>query len=190
MESVCLNHRKRSLLKRNRREARDRDRDESDDGERTPRKRIDRHASNASTVTETSTPGKDDDQVPIRRFRNGSQITIVDGNGDPLLHCMICDDEPDLENTLMETATEEGWEDACKNQESDGMWKVVTAAQNGVVRGCSKHRLEANMVYSVEGEVLTEEDRTMNGLSQLDKFIIWHDYCRARVRKQKKAKRK
>ena len=114
----------------------------------------------------------------------------MDGNGHPLLHCMVSDDEPDLENTLLETAAEEGWEEACKNQESDGMWKVVIPAQNGLVRGCSRHRLEENMVYSIDGEVLSAEDRTMAGLAALDKFIIWHDYCRARVRKQKKAKKK
>ena len=102
-------------------------------------------------------------------FRRGQAVSIVGGEGKPMAHGSILDDQPDtsFHNHIMQYGV-------------PGCWKKVTLSS--VVRGWGDVLLDHDVVFAHNCRKLKEAQRTIAALGKIGNsgkgaaIIIWHEY--------------
>ena len=139
----------------------------SDDGLESPKK-------TAAQVGDE--PPVEEDSF-VRKFHQGSSISLVDGAGNAVAHGAIVDDEPELDVTLAEEAM-----DMIATHFQKGSWWKVVQLTSVAGKRSSSLEIEKDHVFGPHGEVLNATQRRIANLVGLDSIVIWHDWVRARVR--------
>jgi hypothetical protein len=117
---------------------------------------------------------EDDVEVALPRaaplgFRRGQAVSIGGGEGKPMAHGSILDDQPDTSE-----------HDHIMHYGVPGCWKKVTLSS--VVRGWGDVLLDYDVVFAHNCRKLKKDQRTIEALGKIGNggkgtaIVIWHEY--------------